>query len=89
MEGGTIVEPPKVITRNTTYSDNNKTPSLQLILSLPKKYHRNRFMIRENITRFEKAEMLTASGDAIKATPRIRVMLMKPLPTMFPSAKSK
>src|SRR3972149_5072740 len=89
LEGGAIVEPPKLITRNTTYSDSNKTPSLQLILSLPKKYHRNRFMISENIAMFEKAAMLTASGDAIKATPRIRVMLMKPLPMMFPSAKSK
>ena len=33
--------------------------------------------------------MFTFRGDAIKATPRMSVMLMKPLPTMLPSAKSK
>src|SRR3972149_10737205 len=89
LEGGAIVEPPKLITRNTTYSDSNRTPSLQLILSLPKKYHKNRLMMSENMTKFEKAAMLTVRGDAINATPRIRVMLMKPLPIMLPSAKSK
>src|SRR3972149_2252810 len=89
LEGGAIVEPPKLITRNTTYSDSNKTPSLQLILSLPKKYHKNRFMISENRAKLEKAAMLTVRGDAISATPRMSVVLMKALPTMLPSARSK
>ena len=33
--------------------------------------------------------MFTVKGDAISATPRMRVVFMKPLPTMLPSARSK
>ena len=64
-------------------------PSLQLILSLDRKYHKNRFVISENIAIFENAAMSILKGDAINATPRMRVMLMKQLPTMLPRAKSK
>ena len=76
-------------TRNMAYKTNSTVPSRQLILSLDRKYHKNRLVISENNAKLENAVMLTAKGDTIKATPRINVMLMKQLPTILPNAKSK
>ena len=64
-------------------------PSFQPILSLDKKYHKNKLVISENNAKLEKADMLIFKGDAIKAIPRMQVMFKKQLPTMSPNAKSK
>lgn len=64
-------------------------PSRQPIFSLDKKYHRKTFVINEMMTRSEKAFTLTLKGRARSVTPKMHVMLMKQLPTMLPSAKSK
>jgi len=79
---------PKVVAKNNAYMHNRTAPSLQLIFSLVKKYHRNKLAIRENMTRSRKAVMFTLSGEAISGTPKISVMFMKQLPTIFPKAIS-
>ena len=87
LQGYYIV--PKLVNRNTEYRKSNSTPSRQLIFSLDRKYQRKRFMIRENIAKLAKPEMSTVSGDATRATPKMNVILMKPLPTIFPIARLK
>jgi hypothetical protein len=62
-------------------------PSLQPSLLLEMKYHRNKLVISEKMASRENAAMFTLSGEATKITPKISVMLMKQLPTMFPRAK--
>lgn len=69
--------------------NNSIAHSLQVIFSLDKKYHSNRLATSENMARLENAAMFTFSGEAANVTPKIRVMFMKQLPTMFPRAKSK
>jgi hypothetical protein len=69
---------------------NSKTdPSLQVIFSLERKYQRKRLVINENRTRLENAAMSTVNGDDTNETPKMHVMFMKQLPTMFPKAKFK
>src|SRR4030067_2949555 len=67
----------------------SRVPSLQLIFSLDRKYHKNMFIMSEKRARLENAVILIVKGDAIKATPSRQVMFMKQLPTMLPNARSK
>ena len=53
------------------------------------KYHKNSVVISENMMTLEKAEICTFRGEAIKATPKMRVTFMKHAPMMLPNAKSK
>jgi hypothetical protein len=66
------------------------TPSFQPSLSIDKKYHRKRLATKENMTRSVKKVMfLTEKGAASSVIPKIKVMLMKPLPTIFPKPKAE
>src|SRR3990170_2830902 len=65
-------------------------PSFQASLSIDKKYHRNKLATKENMTKSVKKVMfLTEKGAASSVIPRIRVVLMKPLPTIFPKPKAE
>jgi len=69
--------------------NNRIVPSLQRILPIVRKYHKKRLDIREKITKSENTTMSTLNGEAIKLTPKIKVMFRKQLPTMFPKARAE
>ena len=67
-------------------------PSLQVNLSLDKKYQKNKLVIIENMTRFWKTPIFMLTGEPRSAgtksvTPKIKVMFTKLLPIMSPNAR--
>jgi hypothetical protein len=80
----------KLIIRNRAYNASNIAPSLQLIFSLDRKYHKKRLVITENTTKLEKAAATpTFRGEASSGIPKISVVFIKQFPTIFPMAMSK
>jgi len=72
------------------YMKRRITPSFQPSLSIDKKYHRKRLATKENMTRSVKKVMfVTEKGAASSVIPKIKVVLMKPLPTIFPKPKAE
>jgi hypothetical protein len=72
------------------YINTKTAPSFQLIFSLERKYHRKRLVITENMTKLEKVGTIsTLKDEAINGIPKIHVVFMKQVPTIFPNARSK
>jgi len=85
---------PTEVAKNSKYINNRIAPSLQPSLPRDKKYHKRRLAIKEKTTRSRKTSIFIVKGKPTSAgtnnvIPRIKVMFMKQLPTMFPKAKAE
>ena len=77
-----------LVPKNRQYMKRKIAPSRQPIFSFDRKYDKKRLEISEKMINLEKTAMSTLKGAATKVTPKIRVIFIKQLPTMLPSARS-
>ena len=77
-----------LVSKNVAYMRSKTAPSFQPIFSFDKKYDKKTLATNENMIKLVKIAISTLKGAATNVTPKIRVIFMKQLPTMLPSARS-